>query len=92
MDIRLTEDNRPPIGGLRLLDTGKGYRQLARDIARQEGTPVAVVGPGAVECVRCEAVYGAHCTEKGRATDFPHMERVVLMNKEIARLLKAEGK
>lgn len=83
---------RPPIGGRRLLETGGGYRQLALDIARKDGEPVAVVGPGAVDCRRCGATGGDWCkTPKGGRSDYPHMERVVAMNKEIDRLLREEG-
>jgi hypothetical protein len=88
----VTADERPPIGGLRLVDMGRGYRQLALDIARQDGKPVAVVGPGAVDCSRCGSKNGDWCkTPKGHQSEYPHMERVVLMNREIDRLLREAG-
>ncbi len=81
----------PEIGKTRLLELN-GARRLALDIAKQDGTPVAVVGPGAVDCPRCKAKDGGHCvTPKGRESDYPHFERVAAMNKRIDELLREAG-
>lgn len=86
-----TTKERPPINGLRLVDVG-GMRKLGLDIARQDGVPVAVVGPGAVDCRRCAAKNGLPCVDKReRAIEYPHLERVADMHKEINRLLKEAG-
>lgn len=83
--------NEPEIGKTRLVEL-HGARRLALDIAKKDGAPVAVVGPGAVPCPRCQVKDGLPCIDqRQRAIDYPHFERVASMNKEIDRLLKEAG-
>ncbi len=61
----------------------KGEEMLAWDygVSEADGSPLAVIGPNAVQCPKCSAYQGKECPE-----GTPHMERWVLANRELARL------
>lgn len=80
---------RPPLYRTRIVVVG-GEEKLAYDIAKQGDDPVAVVGPNAVPCPRCQQKAGDPCvTPSSQQKVFSHFERTIAMNKELERL-KAE--
>lgn len=80
-------NDRPPLYQTRIVEVG-GVERLAYDIAKKGEDPVAVVGPGAVECPKCRQKPGDKCLDPTRpgATTASHFERTIAMNKELTRL------
>lgn len=73
---------------LRLVELESGVA-LAWDYAvHDDGTKAAVVGPGAVQCPKCNAYQGKPCqTPDETPLGFVHLDRTYVMKLEISRLM-----